>query len=52
MMDWKMGLVWWNRQWNVLQNLQQYQSLLCSYLLTNLLIASSALHWPAFMQPP
>jgi len=25
---------------------------LCSYLLTNLLIASSALCWLAFMQPP
>ena len=24
----------------------------CSYLLTNLLIASSAFYWPAFMQPP
>ena len=30
----------------------QYQSLLCGCLLTNLLIFSSALYWPAFVHPP
>jgi len=30
----------------------QYLALLCSYLLNNLLIANSALHWPALKQPP
>ena len=29
-----------------------YPALLCGYLVTSLLIASSACYWPAFMHPP
>jgi len=47
------GLKWWSGLRNGLWNLhfsEQYLTLLCSYLLTNLLIVSSGLHSCSLLQ--